>query len=101
MPLGGDWGGLFDAHARTLTLCADLGFGHFWLIFGLLGFASSFVIGIGVLSPRARKLDTLLAEQGPEAAETQAAISQILLIARFDIAVLALVVVDMVTKPFS
>jgi len=85
----------------SMVLNADLGFGHFWLIFGLLGFASSFVIGIGVLSPRARKLDTLLAERGPEAVETQAAISQILLIARFDMAVLALVIVDMVTKPFS
>ena len=85
----------------SMVLNADLGFGHFWLIFGLLGFVSSFVIGIGVLSPRARKLDTLLAERGPEAVETQAAISQILLIARFDMAVLALVIVDMVTKPFS
>jgi hypothetical protein len=38
---------------------------------------------------------------GPTAPETQAAIKSILLIARFDIGVLLLVVVDMVTKPFS
>jgi hypothetical protein len=38
---------------------------------------------------------------GPLAPETQAAIKSILLIARFDMAVLALVVVDMVVKPFS
>jgi len=85
----------------SMVLNAHLGFGHFWLIFGLLGFASTFVIGIGVLAPRAKKLDELLAEKGPDAPESQAAISQILLIARFDIAVLALVIVDMVTKPFS
>jgi uncharacterized membrane protein len=85
----------------SMVLNAHYGFGHFWLIFGLLGFASSFVIGIGVLSPRARKLDALLAGPGPEAPETQAAISEILLIARVDMAVLGLVIVDMVTKPFS
>jgi hypothetical protein len=38
---------------------------------------------------------------GPTAPETQKAIREILLIARFDIAVLLLVVVDMVVKPFS
>ena len=85
----------------SMVLNADLGFGHFWLIFGLLGFASTFIIGIGVLSPRARKLDAILAEKGPQAPETLAAISEILLIARVDMAVLGLVIVDMVTKPFS
>jgi uncharacterized membrane protein len=85
----------------SMVLNAHYGFGHFWLIFGLLGFASTFVIGMGVLAPRAKKLDALLAEKGPDDAETQTAISQILLIARIDIAVLALVIVDMVTKPFS
>src|SRR5215475_8620758 len=30
----------------AMVLNADLGFGHFWLIFGLLGFASSFVVGV-------------------------------------------------------
>jgi uncharacterized membrane protein len=85
----------------SMVLNAHLGFGHFWLIFGLLGFASTFVIGIGVLGPRAKKLEALIAEKGPEAPESQAAISTILLIARVDMAILALVIVDMVTKPFS
>ena len=43
----------------------------------------------------------ILAEKGPQAPETLAAISEILLIARVDMAVLGLVIVDMVTKPFS
>ena len=85
----------------AMVLNAHIGFGHFWTIFGLLGFASTFIIGIGVLSPRARKLDAVLAEKGPQAPETLAAISEILLIARVDMAVLGLVIVDMVTKPFS
>jgi uncharacterized membrane protein len=85
----------------SMVLNAHLGFGHFFIIFGLVGLASTFIIGIGVLGPRAEKLHVLLAEKGLDAPETQAAISTILLIARVDIAVLALVVVDMVTKPWS
>jgi uncharacterized membrane protein len=85
----------------AMVLNADLGFGHFWLIFGLLGFLATFVIGIGVLSPMSKSISTLLAEKGTDAPETQAAVSKILLIARADVAMLLLVVVDMVTKPFS
>ena len=48
--------------------------------------------------PLARKIDALIAEQGPAAPETQAAIQRILLVARVDVTVLLLVVADMVTK---
>src|SRR5262249_1649473 len=85
----------------AMVLNADLGFRAFWLISGLLGVASSFVVGVAVLGPSSRKLDALLTQNGPDDAETQAAISKLLLIARADIAVLLLVIVDMVTKPFS
>jgi hypothetical protein len=43
----------------------------------------------------------LSATKGTTAPETIEAIRRILLIARFDIAVLLLVVADMITKPFS
>jgi uncharacterized membrane protein len=85
----------------AMVLNAHLGFDHFWIAFGLAGFLTTFVIGVAVLSPRAKKLSVLIREKGPEAPETQAAIASILLIARGDIALLLLVVVDMVTKPFS
>jgi uncharacterized membrane protein len=85
----------------AMVLNAHLGFGHFWIVFGLLGFASTFLIGVGVLSPRAKKLTVMIREHGAESPEVTAAISRILLIARVDVAVLLLVVVDMVTKPFS
>jgi uncharacterized membrane protein len=78
-----------------------IGYDHFWIVFGLIGFLATFLIGVGVLSPRAKKLSVLIAEKGPSAPETQSAISQILLIARADVAMLLLVIVDMVTKPFS
>jgi uncharacterized membrane protein len=79
----------------------DWGWGHFWIIFGLLGFLSTFTIGLGVLAPLSKKVAGLMATSGPDAPETKAAIQRILLIARCDIALLLLVVVDMVVKPFS
>jgi uncharacterized membrane protein len=80
---------------------ASLGYDHFWILFGLLGFLATFVIGIAVLSPRAKKLVALVESKGPSDSETKAAVGTILLIARADIAMLLLVIVDMVAKPFS
>jgi hypothetical protein len=77
----------------------DWGWGSTWIIIGLVGFAASFVTGVAVLAPRVRRVNELLAAQGPGAADTQAAIGRLLLIARVDVAVLVIVVVDMVTKP--
>ena len=73
----------------------------FWVIAGLVGYASTFITGIAFLAPQAKKIHALSESHGPEAPETIAAIKTILLIARVDIAVLLLVVADMVTKPFS
>ncbi|HET6945991.1 MAG TPA: hypothetical protein VFI01_11615 [Gaiellaceae bacterium] len=42
-----------------------------------------------------------MTEKGPDAPETQAAIRRVLLVVRFDVAVLLLVVADMAVKPFS
>jgi uncharacterized membrane protein len=85
----------------ALVINGHLGWNHFWVIAALVGYAATFVTGIGVLSPLAKKVDALLTEKGPEAPETIAAIQKILLVARVDVAVLLLVVADMVTKPFS
>ena len=85
----------------AMVINADLGWGHFWVIAGLVGYAATFATGVGVLSPLAKKVDVLLREKGPDDAETQAAIERILLVARVDQAVLLLVVADMTLKPFS
>ena len=85
----------------AMVLNAHIGFGHFWIIFGLLGFLTTFLLGVGVLSPMAKKLNALIQEKGTEAPETQEAMTKILLVARADMAMLLLVIVDMVTKPFS
>jgi uncharacterized membrane protein len=77
------------------------GYDHFWISFGLLGFLSTFVIGVAILAPRSKALAKLIDAKGTDAPEVKAAISKILLIARADVAVLLLVIVDMVAKPFS
>ena len=79
----------------------EIGFGDTWVIIGLVGFAISFVTGIAVLAPRARRLVELFDTVGSTAPQTQAAIREILLISRVDVAVLVIVVFDMLMKPFS
>jgi uncharacterized membrane protein len=85
----------------AMMINTNWGWGKFWVIAGLIGYAATFVTGIGFLSPLAKKVDELITEKGPTAPETQAAIQRILVVARVDIGVLLLVVADMVTKPFS
>jgi uncharacterized membrane protein len=79
----------------------DWGWGKFWIVAGLVGYATTFVTGIAVLSPLAKKINKLVEEHGPAAPQTQDMIRRILLIARIDMTVLVLVIADMVTKPYS
>jgi uncharacterized membrane protein len=79
----------------------DWGWEHFWVVFGLLGFAWTFTTGLGVIVPLTQKLNRLVDTVGPNAPESQAMLSRILLAAKIDIAVLLLVVIDMVVKPFA
>jgi hypothetical protein len=78
-----------------------IAWGKFWVIVGLIGYAATMFTGMAILSPQAKRIAELSASKGTTAPETIAAIRKILLIARFDVAVLLVVVADMVTKPFS
>ena len=73
---------------------------NFWVIFGLLGFAATFSIGFFVLGPAAKRIRELVTTVGPNAPEVHAEMNRIFLVARADAAILMLVVVDMVAKPF-
>jgi uncharacterized membrane protein len=85
----------------AMMINGDLDWGQFWVIAGLIGYAITFVVGIAVLSPLAKKVNASVETNGLDHPETEALIDRILMIARFDIAMLLLVVVDMVAKPFS
>jgi len=94
-------GGIVLVMGVAMMVNTNWGWGKFWVVVGLIGYALTFVTGVAVLSPQAKRIDELAASKGSTAPETLAAIQKILLIARFDVAVLVVVVADMVTKPFS
>jgi uncharacterized membrane protein len=77
------------------------GYGHFWVIFALLGWATSFCVGLFVLTPLAKKVATVIPEKGIEDAEAQALLRRIVLVDRWQVLVLLLTVADMAAKPFS
>jgi uncharacterized membrane protein len=85
----------------AMMLNTDWGWGTFWVDAGLVGYAATFLTGVLVLSPLAKKIERSVHEKGAAHPDTLALIPRILLIARFDVALLLLVVADMVTKPFS
>ena len=85
----------------AMMINTNWGWGTFWIVLGLIGYAVTFITGVGVLAPLARRVSASLEERGPSDPQTTALVNRILLIARIDIAVLLIVVLDMVTKPFS
>ena len=76
------------------------GYGHFWTLFGLIGWAVSFVVGAGFLGPETNRLAKLLETKGPDHPETQARLVRILAVARTDVVLILLIAADMVAKPF-
>jgi uncharacterized membrane protein len=72
---------------------------HFWLIWGLVFWVLSFLVGAGFLGPESGRLKKALAQFGADAPEVQARIARILLVARIDAFFLVLVVLDMALKP--
>ena len=84
-----------------MVINLHLGCGTTWIVIGLVGYAITFLTGLLVLGPLAKRIGQLIETKGPEAPETQAAIQRILLLARVDMGVLLLVVADMVLKPFT
>jgi uncharacterized membrane protein len=85
----------------AMMVNTNWGWGKFWVIAGLVGYAITFVTGVAVLSPMTKKIAALTEEKGVNDPETTAAITRVLQIVRIDVAMLLLVVVDMVVKPFS
>jgi uncharacterized membrane protein len=85
----------------AMMVNTNWGWGKFWVIAGLVGYAITFVTGVAVLSPLTKKIAALTEAKGPTHPETAAAITRVLQIVRIDVAMLLLVVIDMVVKPFS
>ena len=71
------------------------------MIFAIVGWATTFVLGIAFLRPLADKVAKLIPERGLEDREAQALLKRIILIDRWQVVLLLLVVADMTAKPFS
>src|SRR5581483_1099494 len=85
----------------AMMINTNFGWGSFWVVVGLVGYATTFATGVGVLSPLTKKIAAIAADRGPTDPEAVALIKRVMLIVRFDVALLLVVVLDMITKPFS
>jgi len=94
-------GGIVVVMGIAMMTNAHFDWGQFWIVAGLIGYAITFVTGVGVLSPLAKKIVVSTKEKGASDPATIALVHRILLIARLDVMMLVLVVVDMVVKPFA
>jgi uncharacterized membrane protein len=94
-------GGIVVLMGVAMMANADFEWGQFWIVAGLIGYAITFFTGTAVLAPLAKKIVVTTEDKGAAAPETIALVKRLLLIARFDVMMLVLVVVDMVVKPFA
>jgi uncharacterized membrane protein len=85
--------------AIGMMLNLDLSWGQNWIVFGLIAWALSFVVGAGFLGPESGRIAAIVEREGPESQAAQARISRILLISRCEVVILLAVVVNMVVKP--
>jgi uncharacterized membrane protein len=89
------------AFGFVLVSKGSWGYGHFWVVFALLGWAATFVTGAFYLGPTAKKLAVLAPARDPGDAEVQGLIRRIILVDRWQTLLLLLVIADMAAKPFS
>jgi uncharacterized membrane protein len=77
----------------------DWSWGQNWIVFGLIAFGLSFVIGAGFLGPEGGRIAAVIEREGPDSPEAQMRIRRILLISRCELVVLMTVIVNMTVKP--
>ncbi len=91
--------------ASLLVVLAGIGlmiegswsWGTLWIVFALVTFAASFLVGAGILSPTAKRIEAV----GPETHEGQRLIHRVFSILRVDLLFLFAIVFAMTVKPTS
>lgn len=101
----GELGNRLFAPMSLVTLVLGLimcwfwvGFRDLWIMIGLAGYATTFLIGVRIFQPTGDRMAAMIAQDGV----TPAALEQgrrILKVARFDYAVMLVIIADMVFKP--
>ena len=74
-------------------------FSQLWITLGFLGWIFSFIVGIAYYGPQDKKLQALVAAEGPTAPGVVENVRQALMVNSFEILILVLVVIDMTVKP--
>ncbi|HEX2161319.1 MAG TPA: DUF2269 family protein [Thermoleophilaceae bacterium] len=74
-------------------------FGDLWITLAFLGWIISFILGIGYYGPQDKKLQALVAAEGPTAPGVAANARQALFVNQIELLILVLVVMDMTVKP--
>ena len=80
-----------------LMIDGNWDWGRLWVVFALVAFTGSFLVGVGVLAPTAKKI----AAVGPETDEGQRLIRRIFAVLRVDLMFMFAIVFAMVVKPTS
>jgi uncharacterized membrane protein len=83
----------------AMMINADWAWDQNWIVFGLVAFAISFVVGAGFLGPEGGRIAALIENEGYESPAALARIRRILLISRCELVVLTTVIWAMVVKP--
>jgi uncharacterized membrane protein len=81
------------------VLNRHLGFTDTWILLGLIGIGLTIVTGSTFLGPESRRIGELIDARGGDDPEVKRRLSRVVAVARIDLVVLLLVVVDMVLKP--
>jgi uncharacterized membrane protein len=71
----------------------------FWVVFAIVAWVVSAATGAAILGPQSQRVNKLVAEQGADSPEVMARARRLFLIARIDLLILVLVVLDMTIKP--
>jgi len=74
-------------------------FSQLWITLAFIGWAFSFIVGIGYYGPQDKKLQALVAADGPTAPGVVANVRQALMVNSLELLILVLIVVDMTAKP--
>jgi uncharacterized membrane protein len=83
----------------ALVLDGPWGFDQLWIVVGLAGYAFSFLVGTLFLSPETGRIARGIEAHGPTHETVVARIRRILVVSRFELAVLFVVLLDMSLKP--
>jgi uncharacterized membrane protein len=82
-----------------LTIEGPWGFGDLWIVLGLFGWATTFVVGVAGIEPQTKRMHAAIERGGPDDPEVAWRGRRVTALNYFDNVLLFVVVADMVVKP--